>query len=56
VLFVRQRHNHEIAATIVISESTAEVHVEHVLSKLGLKSRSQVAVWTAHRGRRAGAT
>jgi DNA-binding NarL/FixJ family response regulator len=47
--------NREIAATLVISESTAEVHVKHVLSKLGLKSRSQVAVWAANRNRQAGA-
>jgi DNA-binding NarL/FixJ family response regulator len=43
--------NREIATTLVISESTAEVHVKHVLSKLGLKSRSQVAVWAVNRSR-----
>jgi DNA-binding NarL/FixJ family response regulator len=37
--------NREIAAALVISEGTAEVHVKHILSKLGLKSRSQVAAW-----------
>jgi DNA-binding CsgD family transcriptional regulator len=47
--------NREIAATLVISESTAEVHVKHVLSKLGLKSRAQVAVWAATRGGQVGA-
>jgi DNA-binding NarL/FixJ family response regulator len=31
----------------VISEGTAEVHVKHILSKLGFKSRHQVAVWAA---------
>jgi DNA-binding CsgD family transcriptional regulator len=43
--------NREIATTLVISESTAEVHVKHVLGKLGLKSRAQVAVWAANRER-----
>jgi non-specific serine/threonine protein kinase len=44
--------NREIATTLVISQSTAEVHVKHVLSKLGLRSRSQVAAWAAERDRR----
>jgi non-specific serine/threonine protein kinase len=39
--------NREIAARLVISEGTAEVHVKHVLSKLGLKSRGEVAGWFA---------
>src|SRR5579859_2480904 len=39
--------NREIANELVISESTAEVHVKHILSKLGLRSRSQVAAWAA---------
>ena len=43
--------NREIATTLVISQSTAEVHVKHVLSKLGLRSRSQVAAWAARRDR-----
>jgi FixJ family two-component response regulator len=41
--------NREIATTLVISENTAEVHVKHILSKLGLKSRSQVVAWAARR-------
>jgi DNA-binding NarL/FixJ family response regulator len=34
----------------VITEGTAEVHVKHILSKLGLKSRWQVAGWVIERG------
>jgi DNA-binding NarL/FixJ family response regulator len=30
----------------VIIEGTVEVHAKHVLSKLGLKSRAQVAAWS----------
>ena len=37
--------NREIAAALVISESTAEVHVKRILSKLGFRSRAQIAVW-----------
>ena len=41
--------NHEIAERLVISERTAEAHVTHVLAKLGLRSRAQVAVWATER-------
>jgi DNA-binding NarL/FixJ family response regulator len=37
--------NRQEAEALVISESTTEVHVKHILSKLGLKSRVQVAGW-----------
>jgi predicted ATPase/DNA-binding CsgD family transcriptional regulator len=36
----------EIAAVLVISQRTAESHVQHILTKLGFKSRSQIAAWT----------
>jgi len=39
--------NKEIAARLVISQRTVETHVEHVLSKLGLTSRTQVGSWVA---------
>jgi len=37
--------NKEIAAKLVIAQRTAENHVERVLTKLGLTSRAQLAVW-----------
>ena len=42
--------NRAIAEALVITEGTAEVHVKHILTKLGLKSRVQVALWAAQRG------
>ena len=43
--------NKAIAKSLVIAQRTAETHVENVLVKLGLTSRSQVAAWVAeHRG------
>lgn len=39
--------NRQIAATLVISQRTAEAHVGHILGKLGFCSRSQVAAWVA---------
>jgi predicted ATPase/DNA-binding NarL/FixJ family response regulator len=37
--------NREIAAKLVISQRTAEGHVEHILAKLGFTSRAQIAAW-----------
>jgi non-specific serine/threonine protein kinase len=35
----------EIAAELIIAQRTAESHVQHILTKLGFKSRSQIAAW-----------
>jgi predicted ATPase/DNA-binding CsgD family transcriptional regulator len=43
--------NREIAAELVIAERTADTHVSNVLGKLGLKTRSQIAVWVAEHDR-----
>jgi DNA-binding CsgD family transcriptional regulator len=40
--------NRGIADALVITEGTVEVHVKHVLGKLGFRSRSQVAAWAAN--------
>jgi DNA-binding CsgD family transcriptional regulator len=45
VLVARGLSNRDIAATLVISERTAEGHVEQVRNKLGFHSRSQIAAW-----------
>jgi predicted ATPase/DNA-binding NarL/FixJ family response regulator len=37
--------NKDVAAELVISQRTAEGHVEHILTKLGFGSRAQIAVW-----------
>lgn len=41
--------NAELARRLTISVHTAERHVEHVLSKLGLRSRAQIAALVARR-------
>ena len=37
--------NRAIADKLVISQRTAQGHVEHILSKLGFTSRTQIAAW-----------
>lgn len=39
--------NKEIADALVISQRTAEGHVQKILVKLGFRSRTQVAAWVA---------
>ncbi|MCE7002204.1 LuxR C-terminal-related transcriptional regulator [Kibdelosporangium philippinense] len=39
--------NKDIAARLVIAQRTAEGHVEHILTKLGLTTRTQLAAWIA---------
>ncbi|MFD7157003.1 LuxR C-terminal-related transcriptional regulator [Kribbella sp. NPDC059898] len=37
--------NREIATALVISERTAQNHVQHILTKLGFVNRAQIAAW-----------
>lgn len=41
--------NKEVAARLVISQRTAEGHVERILNKLGFTSRAQIAAWVVGR-------
>ncbi|KJF19139.1 protein kinase [Rhodococcus sp. WS3] len=43
--------NSAIAAKLVISQRTAQGHVEHILAKLGFTSRAQIAAWTIEHSR-----
>jgi DNA-binding NarL/FixJ family response regulator len=42
--------NRQIAETLVVSERTARTHVSAILSKLGLASRTQAALWAVREG------
>ena len=41
--------NLEIAKRLKMADRTADAHVEHIRNKLGLRSRSQIAVWAHER-------
>jgi DNA-binding CsgD family transcriptional regulator len=56
VLVARGLTNRQIAQALVIAEGTAGVHVDHILNKLGFRSRAQVGVWAAEYGLLAAAT
>jgi DNA-binding CsgD family transcriptional regulator len=43
--------NREIAEQLVISPKTASSHVEHILAKLGVGRRSEIAAWVARNQR-----
>ncbi|MEX5633639.1 ATP-binding protein [Parafrankia sp. FMc2] len=40
--------NRQIATRLVLSERTAQNHVQHILTKLGFTTRSQIAAWHVH--------
>ncbi len=44
------KSNAEMAGLLVVSKRTVETYVSRVLSKLGLTSRSQIALWTRDKG------
>jgi non-specific serine/threonine protein kinase len=49
-LIARGLSNREIAAAMVVSAKTVETYVTRILGKLGLSSRTQIALWAAERG------
>ncbi|MGN6796428.1 MAG: LuxR C-terminal-related transcriptional regulator, partial [Streptosporangiaceae bacterium] len=49
-LVARGLTNREIAARLFLSVRTVEVHVDHVLTKLGFHTRTQLAAWAHEEG------
>jgi two-component system nitrate/nitrite response regulator NarL len=50
VCLTRGASNKEIARELGVAESTVKIHVQHILRKLDLSSRVQVAVWAIEHG------
>jgi len=48
-LVARGLTNRQIATELVFTEATAAKHIEHILDKLGLTSRTQIAAWAGER-------
>jgi len=49
-LVARGLSNRDIASLLVVTERTAETHVQHVMNKLGCNSRAQIAAWAVEQG------
>jgi non-specific serine/threonine protein kinase len=49
-LITRGLTNRRIAEQLHLSERTVDTHVRHILGKLELTSRAQIAAWTVERG------
>ncbi|MFD9889580.1 ATP-binding protein [Amycolatopsis sp. NPDC059027] len=49
-LVARGHTNQQIASALTIAKRTADAHIDHILTKLGLANRAQIAVWVAARG------
>jgi predicted ATPase/DNA-binding NarL/FixJ family response regulator len=49
-LVARGQTNREIARQLYVSVRTVEVHVDHILTKLGFRTRSQLAAWAHEEG------
>ena len=50
MLIAQGKTNREIADTLVVSHRTVETHVSTILSKLGVSSRSRIALWAVEVG------
>jgi non-specific serine/threonine protein kinase len=50
ILIAQGLSNRAIAARLVISERTAETHIQHIFTKLGLEARTQIAAWVVQHG------
>ncbi|HEY2638872.1 MAG TPA: response regulator transcription factor, partial [Streptosporangiaceae bacterium] len=55
-LVARGHTNRDIASQLCVSVRTVEVHVDHILTKLGFHTRTQLAAWAHEEGMLAGNT
>ncbi len=50
MLAARGLTNRDIAARLYLSVRTVEVHIDHILTKLGFRTRTQLAAWAHEEG------
>jgi DNA-binding CsgD family transcriptional regulator/tetratricopeptide (TPR) repeat protein len=50
ILIAQGKSTREIAEELTVSERTVESHVANIMFKLGVRSRSQIAVWAVEKG------
>ena len=50
LLAARGLTNRDIAAALCLSVRTVEVHIDHILTKLGFRTRTQLAAWAHQEG------
>ena len=49
-LLARGLTNREIASALAISEKTVGTHIDHIMTKVGLRSRTLIALWAVEGG------
>jgi DNA-binding NarL/FixJ family response regulator len=50
VLVAQGLTNRQIATRLVVTERAVAAHIERILNRLGVGSRTQIAVWVSERG------
>jgi DNA-binding NarL/FixJ family response regulator len=50
MLAAQGRTNRDIATRLYLSVRTVEVHIDHILTKLGFRTRTQLAAWAHEEG------
>jgi non-specific serine/threonine protein kinase len=50
VLVAQGRTNRQIASELVITERAAANHIEHILNRLGMDTRTEIGVWATKQG------
>jgi DNA-binding NarL/FixJ family response regulator len=49
-LLIAGKTNKEIACEVFISKKTVEFHLDHIYSKLGIRSRLMAGIWALQHG------
>ncbi len=49
-MLARGLTNREIAGALSISEKTVGSHIDHIMTKVGMRSRTRIALWAVEHG------